>query len=195
MASNAIEPTMISTRLGKIGRAGDLLSFDHAFIRNVLPHRGRMQLLDRVDRYSYHRREVVAVKQVAQNDRALEGSGALLPCFPQVLLIEALAQASGFAMNMEHFIRANHFTPERLPEHLDTASTFVLPPMSVLAESKIVHGKRVPPGSEILLETAPILVRSDTWVFKVRASVAETEVARGELIIAYPPYGTRSRPT
>lgn len=166
---------------------GGGLAFDHAFVRHVLPHRGRMLLLDRVQRYAYERREIEGVKLVAQDEALLEGRGRG-GSFPQTLLVEALAQACGFLMNMDWFIRENGLAPQALLDSAIYRRELRVPPISVLAESRIAQRRRVEPARTITLLARVVLTRGDAWCFAAQASVEGDTVAGGDVMLAYPPY-------
>ncbi len=65
-----------------------------AEIRNLLPHRYPFLLLDRVVEYQAHER-IVCIKNVTINEQIFNGHFPATPVFPGVLIVEALAQASG----------------------------------------------------------------------------------------------------
>ena len=63
-------------------------------IRNLLPHRYPFLLLDRVVEFQAHER-IVCIKNVTINEQIFNGHFPATPVFPGVLIVEALAQASG----------------------------------------------------------------------------------------------------
>jgi 3-hydroxyacyl-[acyl-carrier-protein] dehydratase len=136
-----------------------------------LPHRYPFMLLDMVQEYDPERQRAIGVKNVSQNDPFLQGHFPEHPIFPGVLIIEALAQASGMLMILEHLRAQGHVQG---------------PPVRniILAESKIKHMKPVYPGDQMLLETQIVLNRTDLCSFKVAATVQGEEVSKGQLTLA-----------
>ncbi|MCS5573525.1 MAG: 3-hydroxyacyl-ACP dehydratase FabZ [Pseudomonadales bacterium] len=65
-----------------------------AEIKNLLPHRYPFLLLDRVVEYEANER-IICIKNVTINEQIFNGHFPATPVFPGVLIVEALAQASG----------------------------------------------------------------------------------------------------
>ena len=63
-------------------------------IRNYLPHRYPFLLVDRVLEFEADKR-IVCIKNVTVNEPMFTGHFPVTPVFPGVLIVEALAQASG----------------------------------------------------------------------------------------------------
>ena len=63
-------------------------------IKKLLPHRYPFLLLDRVVEYHPNER-IVCIKNVTINEQIFNGHFPATPVFPGVLIVEALAQASG----------------------------------------------------------------------------------------------------
>ena len=63
-------------------------------IMQYLPHRYPFLFLDRVIEFEADKR-IVAIKNVTINEPFFEGHFPVTPVFPGVLIVEALAQASG----------------------------------------------------------------------------------------------------
>ena len=63
-------------------------------IKNLLPHRYPFLMLDRVIEYEANKR-IVCIKNVTINEPVFDGHFPGTPVFPGVLIVEALAQASG----------------------------------------------------------------------------------------------------
>ena len=63
-------------------------------IKNLLPHRYPFLMLDRVVEYEANKRNV-CIKNVTINEPVFDGHFPGTPVFPGVLIVEALAQASG----------------------------------------------------------------------------------------------------
>ena len=65
-----------------------------AEIKNLLPHRYPFLLLDRVVQFEANER-IICIKNVTINEQIFNGHFPATPVFPGVLIVEALAQASG----------------------------------------------------------------------------------------------------
>ena len=65
-----------------------------AEIKNLLPHRYPFLLLDQVVEYEANER-IICIKNVTINEQIFNGHFPATPVFPGVLIVEALAQASG----------------------------------------------------------------------------------------------------
>ena len=63
-------------------------------IQNYLPHRYPFLMVDRVLELEVEKR-IVAIKNITINEPIFQGHFPVTPVFPGVLIVEALAQASG----------------------------------------------------------------------------------------------------
>lgn len=168
-----------------------LFSLEAKDLLRFMPHRYPMALLDRVEAFWPDDNRVIAIKHVSLGEPLLQDHYRGRPIFPAPLIIEALAQASGLVMNLNHLRRKQGIHLAQLMEPAGQ-STRVYVPMSVLAESKVRQRRLVFPGSVLRLESHQVLSREQVCFFKVHASVEGEEVANGELLLAYPPYGPPS---
>ena len=75
-------------------------------IMQYLPHRYPFLFLDRIVEFEPNKR-IVAIKNVTINEPFFEGHFPVTPVFPGVLIVEALAQASGVLA-----FRSRERTPE-----------------------------------------------------------------------------------
>jgi 3-hydroxyacyl-[acyl-carrier-protein] dehydratase len=162
------------------------LSFGSQVIQHMMPHRRQMALLDRVESYSVQDRKIVGIKEVGQNEPVFEGHFPDEPLFPGPLIIEALAQACGVIMNIEHVVEKN--VPLDKLNDAEFIASVPPPPHTVLVESKVQLQRWVRPGEVIQLEAHLAIKRREICYFKVRALVDDTEVAKGEIILALPDY-------
>ena len=69
-------------------------TLDITEIRELLPHRSPFLLIDRVTDYE-EEKYLVALKNVSVNEPQFTGHFPQLPIFPGVLILEAMAQATG----------------------------------------------------------------------------------------------------
>ena len=71
--------------------------FDINEIKNILPHRYPLLLVDRIDELKAGEK-VVGIKNVTINEEFFQGHYPGHPIMPGVLIVEAMAQVSGFLM-------------------------------------------------------------------------------------------------
>jgi 3-hydroxyacyl-[acyl-carrier-protein] dehydratase len=158
-------------------------------LRLLLPHREAMALLDRVEQCSLDEQRLVGIKNVARTEPFVMGHFPEDPIFPQTLIVEALAQACGCLMNLL-YVRGAGVAIETLTAE-DCRGTRVRPPLSVLAESKIVQTGLVFPGDCLRLHARMTLRRREVSAFAVEATVESRSIAHGQMILAYPAYVPR----
>ena len=156
------------------------IAFDHIAVRQLLPHRPSLILVDRVEAYSPPERRLVALKNVSQNDPFLQGHFPTYPIFPGVLIVEALLQASTILMHLV----------ARWGESMSEGDIAALlrsftPPRSVLAESRVKHRAPSYPGDQLRLESHFTGTTGGISSFKVRALTAPGAVcSEGRIAVA-----------
>ena len=131
-------------------------------IKKILPHRYPFLLIDRlleVREGKYCR----ALKNISGNEEIFQGHFPHQAVFPGVLIIEALAQASGIVINYNETKNAEN---------------------AIVFFAGIDNAKfRIPviPGDQLVIETALKNQRKNFWVFDGKASVGEKLVAQAEI--------------
>ncbi|CAN5338613.1 3-hydroxyacyl-ACP dehydratase FabZ [soil metagenome] len=137
----------------------------HAVLRQ-LPHRYPFLLVDRVLECTPGE-SLVALKNVTINEPFFSGHFPQRPVMPGVLIVEALAQATGLLA----FATANREADD------DTLYYFVG-----------IDGARfrrpVEPGDQLFLHARLLRARKGIWKFAARAEVGGVEVARADLMCA-----------
>ena len=125
---------------------------DHLEIMKYLPHRYPFLLVDRVSDYEKGE-SIIALKNVTHNEPFFNGHFPGYPVMPGVLMVEALAQASGILM---------YATMERYPED----------DLFFLAGIDNTRFKRqVAPGDQLTLTVKVLRKRENLWKFQGVATV------------------------
>lgn len=135
-------------------------------ILEYLPHRYPFLLIDRVTHLELGK-SLTAIKNVSVNEPQFTGHFPHKPIFPGVLIIEALAQATGILV-----YRTNQSKPTK-------DKLFYLVGIDA-ARFK----KPVVPGDQLLLQVDVIKSKRGIWKFTGRASVEGQVVASAELMCA-----------
>ncbi len=133
-------------------------------IRELLPHRYPMLMLDRVIELSAQ--HVLAEKLISANEPCFTGHFPDQPIFPGVLIIEAMAQAGGiWAMNA-------------LPENLGMKTVLV-------GVDEARFRRQVVPGDVLRLLIRPLRARAKMVKFAGTATVGGDTVAEAVLLAAF----------
>lgn len=133
-------------------------------IRNLLPHRYPFLLVDRVLECEPGKR-LVALKNVTINEPFFQGHFPVKPVMPGVLIMEAMAQATG--------LLAFHTAPDDVNENT----------LYYFAGMDNVRFKRpVEPGDQILFDVELTKIKRGVWMFTGVATVDGKTVASGDLM-------------
>jgi 3-hydroxyacyl-[acyl-carrier-protein] dehydratase len=144
----------------------EALQLDMLAILERLPHRYPFLLVDRV--LELHRGERIrALKNVTYNEPFFPGHFPGRPVMPGVMIIEALAQATGILA----FSSANVIPTEQ------TRFYFV-------GIDKARFRKPVVPGDQLILKATVQRALRGIWKFETMALVGDTEVAHAEMMVA-----------
>ncbi|MDN6640173.1 MAG: 3-hydroxyacyl-ACP dehydratase FabZ [Tetragenococcus sp.] len=129
-------------------------------IKEIIPHRFPMLLLDRVEELEEGER-IVAKKNVTVNEPFFQGHFPHEPVMPGVLIIEALAQAGAVALlSLEQFRGKTAYFG---------------------GIDKAKFRKKVTPGDTLMLEVELSKVKSSAGIGKGIARVEGKKVAEAEL--------------
>jgi 3-hydroxyacyl-[acyl-carrier-protein] dehydratase len=131
-------------------------------IQSLLPHRYPFLLVDRVIESEPGKR-LVAIKNVTVNEPFFQGHFPSKPVMPGVLLIEAMAQATGL-LAME-----SAEVPKEAIYYL-------------VGVDKARFKSPVVPGDQVHLEVEVIKNRREIWVFAATAKVDGKMVASAEIM-------------
>jgi 3-hydroxyacyl-[acyl-carrier-protein] dehydratase len=135
-------------------------------IKEYLPHRYPFLLVDRVLEIEPGKR-LLAYKNVTYNEPFFTGHFPELPIMPGVLIIEALAQATGLLAS------------ETAPEVLGKGMTYYL-----VGLDKVRFKRPVVPGDRLMLEATYLRHKRNIWAFSCRAEVEGEFVASAEIMCA-----------
>ena len=135
-------------------------------IMRQLPHRYPMLLVDRVLSCEPGK-QIVALKNVTYNEPFFTGHFPHRPVMPGVLIIEALAQASGILAFR---------TVDIIPDE-NTRFYFV-------AIDKARFRRPVEPGDQLILKVALVRAFKGIWKFACVAEVDGKEAASAEIMVA-----------
>ena len=133
-------------------------------VKNYLPHRYPFLLIDRVLELEIGK-SLVAIKNVTFNEPQFTGHFPEQPIMPGVMIVEALAQATGILA----------FKSE-VGKPID-GQIYML-----VGIDKVRFKRVVEPGDQIRLEVEVMVVKRGIWKFKCRASVEDQTVTTAELM-------------
>ncbi len=138
-------------------------------VKNFLPHRYPFLLIDRVLDFTVGK-NLTAIKNVSFNEPHFIGHFPDQPIMPGVLIIEALAQATGILA----------FKSE-VGKPL-TGQIYML-----VGVDKVRFKKSVEPGDQLKLYVEVMTVKRGIWKFNCRATVEEQLVTSAEIICTQKP--------
>ncbi|SMN00050.1 3-hydroxyacyl-[acyl-carrier-protein] dehydratase, FabZ form [uncultured Candidatus Thioglobus sp.] len=133
-------------------------------VKNYLPHRYPFLLIDRVLELEIGK-SIVALKNVSFNEPQFTGHFPEQPIMPGVLIIEALAQATGILA----------FKSE-VGKPID-GQIYML-----VGVDKVRFKRMVEPGDQLRLEVEVMTVKRGIWKFKCQALVDDNIVTTAELM-------------
>jgi len=136
-------------------------------IMELLPHRFPFLLVDRVTEVKPDE-ELTAIKNVTINEPFFQGHFPVKPIFPGVLIVEALAQATGLLA----FASVNQSAA-------DGKSLFYL-----VAIDNARFKQPVVPGDQLILHVKVIKNKRGVWKVSAEAKVDGKLVASAELMCA-----------
>ena len=133
-------------------------------VKNFLPHRYPFLLIDRVLEYNVGK-NLTAIKNVSFNEPHFIGHFPDQPIMPGVLIIEALAQATGI-----------------LAFKSEVGKPVVGQIYMLVGVDKVRFKKTVEPGDQLKLYVEVMTVKRGIWKFNCRATVEEQLVTSAEII-------------
>jgi len=127
-------------------------SLDIEQIKALLPHRYPLLLVDKVVDYQENR-SIIAIKNVSYNEPFFQGHFSEKSVMPGVLIIEAMAQATGILGSI---------SLDGIPK----GSLYYL-----VGADKIKFRQTVEPGDQLLIESEVLAVKKNVWKFSARVTV------------------------
>ncbi len=135
-------------------------------IRQYLPHRYPFLLVDRVTELNLGE-SIVAYKNISINEPFFNGHFPDIPVFPGVLIVEAMAQASGIL---------GFKTMDKTPED---GSIYYF-----VGSDKVRFKKPVVPGDQLKLTASIVSEKRGIWKFDCRATVDDELACAGAILCA-----------
>lgn len=129
-----------------------------------LPHRYPFLLVDRVVEFESGQR-LLALKNVSYNEPFFQGHFPVRPVMPGVLIVEALAQATGLLA-----MRTN-------PESVTEKSLYYF-----VGIDKARFKRTVEPGDQLMLEVTLNGTKRGIWMFSGKATVEGQVAAQAEIM-------------
>jgi 3-hydroxyacyl-[acyl-carrier-protein] dehydratase len=136
-------------------------------IMAVLPHRYPFLLVDRVVEL-VKGEKIIALKNITGNEEVFNGHFPGAPIFPGVMIVEALAQASGIL----GFVTTDTTA--------DDGKLYLFAGLD-----KVRFKAPVVPGDQLMLESEVVAVKRHIWRFQTRATVNGKLVCEATLLCAY----------
>jgi 3-hydroxyacyl-[acyl-carrier-protein] dehydratase len=133
-------------------------------VLSLLPHRYPFLLIDQV--VDFKRDEyLIALKNVTVNEPYFAGHFPVRPVMPGVLIVEAMAQATGL------------LAMESRPDEVDERALYYLAGID-----KARFKRTVEPGDQLTLEVRLKKVRRGVWLFSGEARVDRQIVATADIM-------------
>jgi len=146
------------------GEAAALSTMDIHKVLSLLPHRYPFLLVDRV--LDYRRNEyLTALKNVSFNEPFFTGHFPVRPVMPGVLIVEAMAQATGLLAMVSR------------PEEVGEKALYYF-----VGIDKARFKRPVEPGDQLIMRVTLEAVRRGIWKFNGEARVDDRLVASAEIM-------------
>ncbi len=139
-------------------------SMDIHKVLTVLPHRYPFLMIDRVLEFEAHKR-LLALKNVSFNEPFFNGHFPVRPVMPGVMIIEALAQATGL------------LAMESNPDLVGDNALYYF-----VGIDKARFKRPVEPGDQLHLEVSLKGAKRGIWMFSGRATVEGRVAASAEIM-------------
>ncbi len=135
-------------------------------IREILPHRYPMLMIDRVVDYSD--KWLVAVKAISVNDPVFQGHFPHWPIYPGVLILESMVQASAIMASLSLGAKA------------EDSRIYLFAGID-----KARFKRQVLPGDYVKIETHTLRRMRNVWRTAAKATVEDEVVCNSELLFTF----------
>ena len=147
-------------------------------ILQLLPHAYPFVFVDQGRSLDLENKTIVCEKLVSISEPSLQGHFPGDPVFPGVLIVEAMAQASGILAGC--LVHSMHGDVGDFASLLTTFQKAKL----YLVESNVRNHRKVVPGSVLLLKAKVSRQKDNIYRFEVEAQVEFETAARGFIMLA-----------
>ena len=141
-----------------------MIAMDINKVLSLLPHRYPFLLVDRVMEYEKDTR-LLALKNVTYNEPFFNGHFPIQPVMPGVLIVEAMAQATGL------------LAMESNPETVNETTIYLF-----VGIDKARFKQQVEPGDQLIIEVLQNKMKRGIGFFTCTASVDGRTVATAEIM-------------
>ncbi|MEJ2528763.1 MAG: 3-hydroxyacyl-ACP dehydratase FabZ [Gammaproteobacteria bacterium] len=144
--------------------ASILIGMDIQKVLSILPHRYPFLLIDRVLEFENDQR-LLALKNVTYNEHFFNGHFPVKPVMPGVLIIEAMAQATGLLSGASN------------PDEVTDSSIYLF-----VGIDKARFKRPVGPGDQLLIEVIQKDVKRGIGIFDCVATVDDKVVCTADIM-------------
>ncbi|MES9991059.1 MAG: 3-hydroxyacyl-ACP dehydratase FabZ [Candidatus Thiodiazotropha sp.] len=141
-----------------------MIAMDINKVLSLLPHRYPFLLIDRVLEYEKDNR-LLALKNVTYNEPFFNGHFPIQPVMPGVLIVEAMAQATGL------------LAMESNPETVNETTIYLF-----VGIDKARFKQQVEPGDQLIIEVIQNKMKRGIGFFTCSAMVEDSTVATAEIM-------------
>ncbi|MEW8040014.1 MAG: 3-hydroxyacyl-ACP dehydratase FabZ [Candidatus Thiodiazotropha endolucinida] len=141
-----------------------MIAMDINKVLSLLPHRYPFLLIDRVLEYEKDAR-LLALKNVTYNEPFFNGHFPIQPVMPGVLIVEAMAQATGL------------LAMESNPETVNETTIYLF-----VGIDKVRFKHQVEPGDQLIIEVVQTKMKRGIGFFTCSAKVEDKTVATADIM-------------
>lgn len=160
----ASEPNPVDEVVPADRGVSDVITMDIHKVLSLLPHRYPFLLIDRVLEFKRDK-QLTALKNVSYNEPYFVGHFPVRPVMPGVLIVEAMAQATGLLAMASR------------PEEVGEKALYYF-----VGIDKARFKRPVEPGDQLILKVDLLAVRRGIWKFNGEARVDDRLVASAEIM-------------
>ena len=140
--------------------------YDVQKIRDILPHRYPLLLVDRITSIAYNK-NIEAYKNITINEEIFNGHFPIQPIYPGVYIIEGMAQAGGVLAFVSMFGEDSNNKGDKI--------------VYFISIDKAKFRNPVNPGDKLVYKLEVVKQKGGIWVLQGYAYVEDKLVAEAEL--------------